>query len=40
MVASREVQEAMDQGNPAAKVDAMELFLSTMTSVKKFAADF
>ncbi|KAJ6764360.1 putative proteinD(P)-BINDING ROSSMANN-FOLD PROTEIN [Salix koriyanagi] len=38
--AGREVKEAIVKGNPDAKVDAMDLDLSSMASVKKFAEDF
>jgi hypothetical protein len=38
--AGRAVKEAIVKGNPNAKLDAMDLDLSSMASVKKFAADF
>ncbi|KAF9672036.1 hypothetical protein SADUNF_Sadunf12G0112600 [Salix dunnii] len=38
--AGREVKEAIVKGNPNAKVDAIDLDLSSMASVKKFAEDF
>ncbi|KAK8478588.1 hypothetical protein V6N13_073755 [Hibiscus sabdariffa] len=40
MTAGREVKEAIAKRTPDAKVDAMELDLSSMVSVRKFAADF
>ncbi|KAL4326370.1 hypothetical protein GQ457_11G032690 [Hibiscus cannabinus] len=40
MTAGREVKEAIAKRNPDAKIDAMELDLSSMVSVRKFAADF
>ncbi|GMY07241.1 transposon tx1 uncharacterized 149 kda protein [Fagus crenata] len=40
MTAGREVKEAIIKGNPTAKIDAMELDLSSMASVRKFAAEF
>ncbi|KAK4571556.1 hypothetical protein RGQ29_030114 [Quercus rubra] len=40
MTAGREVKEAMVKGNPTAKIDAMELDLSSMASVRKFAEEF
>ncbi|KAH8492370.1 hypothetical protein Peur_072985 [Populus x canadensis] len=38
--AGRAVKEAIVKGNPNAKLDAMDLDLSSMASVKKFAEDF
>lgn len=38
--AGSEVKEAIVKEIPAAKVDAMELDLSSMESVKKFASQF
>ncbi|KAG6753536.1 hypothetical protein POTOM_043606 [Populus tomentosa] len=38
--AGRAVKEAIFKGNPNAKLDAMDLDLSSMASVKKFAEDF
>ncbi|XP_061957180.1 short-chain dehydrogenase TIC 32, chloroplastic-like isoform X1 [Populus nigra] len=38
--AGRAVKEAIVKGNPNAKLDAMDLDLSSMESVKKFAEDF
>ncbi|KAK7861016.1 short-chain dehydrogenase tic 32 [Quercus suber] len=40
MTAGREVKEAMVKGNPTAKIDAMELDLSSMASVREFAEEF
>lgn len=40
VAAGRDVKEAIVKEIPAAKVDTMELDLSSMASVKKFAADF
>ncbi|EOY23246.1 NAD(P)-binding Rossmann-fold superfamily protein [Theobroma cacao] len=40
MTAGRGVKETIVQQNPNAKIDAMELDLSSMASVRKFAADF
>ncbi|KAK8583478.1 hypothetical protein V6N12_067750 [Hibiscus sabdariffa] len=40
MTAGREVKEAIAKRNPDAKIDAMELDLSSMASVRKFAAGF
>ncbi|XAR53644.1 Very-long-chain 3-oxoacyl-CoA reductase [Bertholletia excelsa] len=40
MAAGKEVKDSIIKEIPAAKVDAMELDLSSMSSVKKFAADF
>ncbi|XP_021911047.1 short-chain dehydrogenase TIC 32, chloroplastic-like [Carica papaya] len=40
MAAGRNVKEAIVKEIPTAKVDAMELDLSSMASVKKFASDF
>ncbi|KAK6262350.1 hypothetical protein QUC31_008166 [Theobroma cacao] len=40
MTAGRGVKETIVQQNPNAKIDAMELDLSSMASVSKFAADF
>uniref|UniRef100_A0A2N9J1Y4 Short-chain dehydrogenase TIC 32, chloroplastic-like n=1 Tax=Fagus sylvatica TaxID=28930 RepID=A0A2N9J1Y4_FAGSY len=40
MTAGQEVKEAIIKGNPTAKIDAMELDLSSMASVRKFAAEF
>ena len=40
MTAGREVKETIVKQNPNAKIDAMELDLSSMASVRKFAADF
>ncbi|XP_075650672.1 short-chain dehydrogenase TIC 32, chloroplastic-like isoform X2 [Castanea sativa] len=40
MTAGREVKEAMVKGNPTAKIDAMELDLSSIASVRKFAEEF
>ncbi|GMI76484.1 hypothetical protein like AT4G23420 [Hibiscus trionum] len=40
MTAGREVKETIVKRNPDAKIDAMELDLSSMASVRKFAADF
>ncbi|KAJ9164200.1 hypothetical protein P3X46_023803 [Hevea brasiliensis] len=40
MAAGRDVKEAIIKEIPSAKVDAMELDLSSMTSVRKFAKDF
>ncbi|XP_055825933.1 short-chain dehydrogenase TIC 32, chloroplastic-like [Solanum dulcamara] len=40
MTAGKDVKEAIVKEIPAAKVDVMELDLSSLDSVKKFAADF
>lgn len=40
MAAGREVQGTIVKENPAAKLNAMELDLSSMASVRKFAADY
>ncbi|XVE58511.1 hypothetical protein DITRI_Ditri04bG0175300 [Diplodiscus trichospermus] len=40
MSTGREVKETIVKQNPKAKIDAMELDLSSMASVRKFAADF
>ncbi|KAK6936824.1 Short-chain dehydrogenase/reductase SDR [Dillenia turbinata] len=40
MAAGKEVKESIIKQNPAAKVDAMKLDLSSMASVRKFASDF
>lgn len=40
MAAGRDVKEAIVKEIPTAKVDAMELDLSSMASVRKFASDF
>lgn len=40
MAAAGEVKEAIVKEIPAAKVEAMELDLSSMESVKKFASEF
>lgn len=40
MVAGKEVKEAIVKEIPAAKVDAMELDLSSLASVRKFASDY
>ncbi|XP_057480931.1 short-chain dehydrogenase TIC 32, chloroplastic-like [Actinidia eriantha] len=40
MAAGKEVKEAIVKEIPAAKIDAMELDLSSMASVRKFAAEF
>ncbi|XP_052185212.1 short-chain dehydrogenase TIC 32, chloroplastic-like [Diospyros lotus] len=40
MAAGKQVKEAIAREIPAAKIDAMELDLSSMASVRKFAADF
>lgn len=40
MTAGREVREAMVKVNPTAKIDAMELDLSSIASVRKFAEEF
>lgn len=40
MTAGREVKETIAKRNPNAKIDAMELDLSSIASVRKFAADF
>lgn len=40
MAAGKDVKEAIVKEIPTAKVDAMELDLSSMASVKKFASDF
>ena len=38
MTAGREVKETIVEKNPNAKIDVMELDLSSMASVRKFAA--
>lgn len=40
MEAGREVKESIIKENPRAKVDTMELDLSSLASVRKFAADY
>lgn len=40
MAAAREVKEKISSDIPSAKVDAMELDLSSMASVRKFASEF
>lgn len=40
MAAGKDAKEAIVKEIPTAKVDAMELDLSSMVSVKKFASDF
>ena len=40
MAAGRDVKVAIVMQNPAAKVDVMELDLSSLASVRKFASDF
>ena len=40
MVAAKDVKEAILKEIPIAKVDAMELDLSSMASVRKFASEF
>lgn len=40
MALARDVKEAIVKEIPKAKVDAMELDLSSMASVRKFATDF
>ena len=40
MFAAKDVKETILKEIPSAKVDAMELDLSSMESVKKFASDF
>ncbi|KAK0596368.1 hypothetical protein LWI29_014996 [Acer saccharum] len=40
MAAGKDVKEAIVEEIPSAKVDAMELDLSSMASVRKFASDF
>ncbi|KAG4133795.1 hypothetical protein ERO13_D08G110200v2 [Gossypium hirsutum] len=40
MTTGREVKETIAKRNPNAKIDAMELDLSSLASVRKFAADF
>lgn len=40
MVAARKAKEAMARDIPTAKIDAMELDLSSMASVRKFASEF
>ncbi|XP_048326286.1 short-chain dehydrogenase TIC 32, chloroplastic isoform X6 [Ziziphus jujuba] len=40
MEGGREVQATIVKENPAAKINAMELDLSSMVSVRKFAADY
>lgn len=38
--AGRNVRETIVKENPSAKIDAMELDLSSMASVRKFASDY
>lgn len=40
MAAGRDVRETIVKEIPTAKVDAMELDLSSLASVRKFASDF
>ncbi|KAJ0662805.1 putative very-long-chain 3-oxoacyl-CoA reductase [Helianthus annuus] len=40
MAAGKQVQEAIVKEIPRAKVDAFELDLNSMASVRKFASDF
>lgn len=40
MTAGSKVKEAISKDIPAAKIDAMELDLSSMASVRKFASEF
>ena len=40
IAAAKEVQGTIIKENPSAKINAMELDLSSMASVRKFAADF
>ena len=40
LIAGKEVKEAILQEIPSAKVDALELDLSSMESVKKFTSEF
>lgn len=40
VAAGKQVQEAIVRDIPTAKVDAMELDLNSMASVRKFASDF
>lgn len=40
MTAAKDIKEAILKEIPSAKVDTMELDLSSMDSVKKFASDF
>lgn len=40
MIAAKDVKETILKEIPSAKVDAMELDLSSMDSVNKFASDF
>lgn len=40
MGAAKDVKEAIVKEIPSAKIDVMELDLSSMTSVKKFASEF
>lgn len=40
MAAGKDVKEAIVKQVPAAKIDAMELDVSSFSSVKKFASDF
>ncbi|XP_021726679.1 short-chain dehydrogenase TIC 32, chloroplastic-like isoform X2 [Chenopodium quinoa] len=40
MAAARDVKEVMERDIPSAKIDAMELDLSSMASVRKFASEF
>jgi WW domain-containing oxidoreductase len=40
MASGRDVKDAMIKEIPTAKVDVMELDLSSLASVRKFASDF
>ena len=40
VAAGKDVKEAMVKEIPTAKIDAMELDLSSLSSVRKFASDF
>lgn len=40
MAAGQEAKEAIIKEIPAAKIDAMELDLSSLASVRKFASEF
>jgi len=40
LVTAKDVKEEILEEYPSAKVDAMELDLSSMASVRKFASDF
>ena len=40
MEAGRKVKEEVVKENPTAKIDVMELDLSSMASVRKFASDY